>query len=106
MSVDEIDKDWQITAERYVVYIDIMGFKNMVATQPPSAIYNMMKDINSSRDSSAKIGLVVAQEKMKFLIKSTTYSDSIMLYSRDSSPVSLNLILLATSRLVADLFEK
>ncbi len=104
MSVDEIDKDWQITAERYVVYIDIMGFKNMVATQPPSAIYNMMKDINSSRDSSAKIGLVVAQEKMKFLIKSTTYSDSIMLYSRDSSPVSLNLILLATSRLVAGLF--
>jgi len=106
MSVDEIDKDWQITAERYVVYIDIMGFKNMVAAQPPSAIYNMMKVINSSRDSSAKIGLVVAQEKMKFLIKSTTYSDSIMLYSRDSSPVSLNLILLATSRLVADLFEK
>jgi len=106
MGEDEKDKDWQIAAERYVVYIDIMGFKNMVAAQPPAVIYKMMKEINSSRDSSARIGLIAGQDKMKFLIKSTTYSDSIMLYSRDSSPMSLDLILLATSRLVADLFEK
>jgi hypothetical protein len=105
MTTTEKYKDWSVTADRYVVYIDIMGFKNMVATQSVDSIYAMMKDVNKSRDKSAAIGYLVGFETQN-LVNSTTYSDSIMLYSRDGSKEALKAISLAAGILTSELFSK
>ncbi len=36
---------WIATGRRYVCFIDIMGFKDMVATKVHSEIYKMMENI-------------------------------------------------------------
>jgi hypothetical protein len=105
MSMAEKYKDWSVTVERYVVYIDIMGFKHMVATRSVESIYDMMKEVNQSRDKSATFGFMVGSE-MRYLVNSTTYSDSIMLYSRDGSKDSLKAISLSAALLTAELFSK
>lgn len=94
-----------MTAERYVVYIDIMGFKHMVATRSAESIYAMMKEVNQSRDKSSTFGFMIGSE-MRYLVNSTTYSDSIILYSRDGSKDSLKAISLAVALLTAELFSK
>lgn len=38
--------NWQITTNRFVGFIDIMGFKDMVARSSHEDIYDMMKKIN------------------------------------------------------------
>lgn len=73
--------DWKdvITVNRYVAYIDIMGFKAMVARQSHDEIYAMMKQINRSIDFFVNTNFV----------KANLYSDSIMIYSKDDSLKSL-----------------
>lgn len=95
------DKDWQITTKRFVTYIDIMGFKDMIARTPHSDVYNMMKRIEKKYKF---------YENMKWKdigsnhVKSTTYSDSIILYSENESIESLKSIIRSTAGLINDLF--
>ena len=41
--------DWEITTDRYVAFIDIMGFKDMVARSTHDEIYQMMKEIDKAK---------------------------------------------------------
>lgn len=93
--------DWVITTERYVAYIDIMGFKDMVAKSSNEDIYNMMKKVVDFKDSSATIDWTDAKSE---LVRTTTYSDSIMVYSKDSTYASLYSLICTVSALSADLF--
>ena len=43
-----LKSDWVVTADRYVAYIDIMGFKDLVLTTSHDKIYSMMKDIQGA----------------------------------------------------------
>jgi hypothetical protein len=94
-------KKWDITDNRYVAYIDIMGFKDLVARSKHEDIYGMMKKIAISKkiNSSVNWGHVNSN-----LISTTMYSDSIMLYSKDGSYESLYSLICATSSLISDLF--
>lgn len=78
-----ISKDeWAITANRYVGFIDIMGFKDMVARSSHEEIYIMMQEIENAKRSNVNMkwdGLEVP------IVRSTFYSDSIILYSKDDS---------------------
>ncbi|MDR0438084.1 MAG: hypothetical protein LBH22_07290, partial [Bacteroidales bacterium] len=76
------EKKWSITTNRFVAVIDIMGFKDMVAKLPHEQIYNIMKSID---DSKIRISNVFGHKKGQVLVRTTTYSDSIMLYSKDGS---------------------
>ena len=79
-----------------------MGFKNIVATSTHEEVYEMMKKINGHRESNASIDWI---EENPHLIKTTTYSDSIIIYSKDDSDESLYSIINTVSALTNDLFS-
>lgn len=97
--------NWEITTNRFVGFIDIMGFKDMVARSSHEEIYEMMKKINDFQklNTSVKWG---QNENSPHLVKTTTYSDSIMVYSLDGSIESLNSFICTISALIHDLFAE
>lgn len=97
----ETKDDWRITTNRYVTFIDIMGFKDMVFNSPHEEIYRMMKKMDDRKKFSEDILWGKTNSK---LVRTTTYSDSIMIYSKDSTYNSLYSIICTTSSLIADLF--
>ncbi|MCX5846307.1 MAG: hypothetical protein NTW12_08115 [Deltaproteobacteria bacterium] len=96
------ENSWEITANRYVAYFDIMGFKDMVARFSHNEIYEMMKKI----DKGIKLttGINWAKNPIN-LIKTTTYSDSIIIYSKDDSYDSLDSIISTVSALTNELLS-
>jgi hypothetical protein len=96
------DKEgWEITSNRFVAYIDIMGFKDMVARIPHNRIYQMMKKINEKKKLNVNVKWGKNPDK---LIRTTTYSDSIIIYSKDKSYDSLDSVMCTVSGLTSDLF--
>lgn len=103
MPANEVSKkdEWPITSNRYVGFIDIMGFKDMVATLPHNDIYEMMKRMNRNKKIVEGVSWTDTAPNM---VRTTTYSDSIMLYSKDDSFDSLRTIVNALSSLAHYLF--
>jgi|GEM_PF-6524711 len=73
------NNDWITTTERYVGYIDIMGFKDMVARNSHEQIYEMMKKLDTKIKFNESMAWGGRDES---LIRTTTYSDSIMIYRK------------------------
>jgi DNA-dependent RNA polymerase auxiliary subunit epsilon len=94
---------WAITTERFVGYIDIMGFKDLVMRSTHEEVYEMMKTINEKREANAGIEWNDIKEN---LIRTTTYSDSIIIYSKDGTEDSFNSISNTISGLTNDLFTE
>jgi len=92
--------NWEVTADRYVGFIDIMGFKDMVARMSHQEIYEMMKEIDRVKKENEAIKWNGGEEK---LISSTFYSDSIILYSKDATYNSAYYMLCTLSALTEDL---
>lgn len=93
--------NWVTTTERFVAFIDIMGFKDMVLKKTHKELYRMMKSINEAKTLNENI--FESKENLK-LVKSTTYSDSIMLYSKDKTIASFDSLVATVSGLTNDLF--
>ena len=95
--------DWAVTTNRYVAYIDIMGFKEMVLRSTHDEVYQMMKKIEDVKKLNQNIEWTNAKRN---LVKSTNYSDSIIIYSKDDSPQSLDSLIFTVSGITNDLFEE
>lgn len=96
-----IENDWAITCSRYVAFIDIMGFKDMVARMQHNEVYEMMKKIDRSRKHVEKVDWLKTKS---LLAKSTTYSDSIIVYSKDDSYEALDFLISTVAGLTNYLF--
>jgi hypothetical protein len=92
--------NWPTTTDRYVAFIDIMGFKDMVAKLDHGEIYGIMKSIEKSKQHQEDLWA-----KNKSLVRSTTYSDSVMLYSRDNTLDAFDSLITIVSGMINDLFE-
>jgi len=97
-----VESNWEITTNRYVAYFDIMGFKDMVLRSSHNEIYEMMKGIDEKIKLNANVNW---DDKPADLIKTTTYSDSIIIYSKDDSYDSENSIICTVSALTSDLLS-
>lgn len=97
----DAENNWEITSKRYVTYIDIMGFKDMVARLPHNEIYELMKRIDSIKKHVASVEWI---KDHAGLVKTTTYSDSIILYSKDDSFESFDFLVSTTAGLINHLF--
>lgn len=96
-----MDKDWLVTCKRYVAFIDIMGFKDMVARMAHNDIYEMMKKIEKSRRLAENVDWLANKT---LLAKSTTYSDSIIVYSKDESYAAFDFLVSTVAGLANSLF--
>jgi hypothetical protein len=96
---------WDITANRFVGFIDIMGFKDLVARNSHDSIYKMMlKTTDAVRANQSVFGVDYESDNYDMNIIMMTYSDSIMIYSKDDSSSSLENFIGAISSLAEDLF--
>lgn len=93
---------WIATKRRYVCFIDIMGFQDMIATKKHSEIYKMMKKVVEFQRFSSDINWLGKPN----LVKTSTYSDSIMIYSLNDSFDSLESITCTISSLIYDLLSE
>jgi hypothetical protein len=89
---------WPITIERFVVYVDIMGFKDMVARSTHNQVYQLMKKIDKNIKRIDNI-----KWKGEADVRTANYSDSIMIYSKDSTKKSIDSIIAVTSVLIDEL---
>jgi hypothetical protein len=103
MKKTSTNRKWKITADRYVAYFDIMGFKDMVLRYSHNEIYSMMKKIDKGIKLTSKVKWV--HDNPANLIKTTTYSDSIIIYSKDDSYDSLDSITKTVSALTNELLS-
>lgn len=71
---------WLTTTERYIVFLDIMGFKEMVMRNIHEDIYAKFRCLS---DMSSFIEEVVEE------VSVTIFSDSVIIFSKDSSEKSL-----------------
>jgi hypothetical protein len=90
---------WKITTKRYVGYIDILGFKEMLARKSNKTIYEMMKKVNYARTWVKRI----AWEEAPSQISTMTYSDSILIYSKNDSELSLEIFLCSIAAIYNEL---
>jgi len=95
-------EDWNITANRFVVFIDIMGFKDLVARSTHDEIYTQMKRIDEKIKHVQEVDWL--KDFKKNLVHSTTYSDSIILYSKDETFEAFDFLVSTTAGLINYLF--
>lgn len=101
--MEKISKNtnWQITCNRYVGFIDIMGFKDLVLKSTHLEVYNMMIKIEECKSFNENIKWGKLDTKF---VTTTNYSDSIMIYSKDDSFNSLDAFSCTISGIIEDLF--
>ena len=102
-----IEKRWETTAKRFVVFLDIMGFKDYVARHTHNEVYDMMTKISDIKDVVDAF-VEKKSEDGKFINKglyTTSFSDLVILFSKDDSLESFDLITEAASFIVANALE-
>ena len=94
------------TKKKYIAFIDILGFKNLVESKSHNVVY---KKIHAIVESLIKMEALFKfkkeeeeQEEENEWIKKWVFSDSIMLVSRDDSEFSADVIFLVTANIVAE----
>lgn len=92
MTTEKNNQDnWQPTTKRFVAFLDIMGFKDMVARKSHDEIYKILDSISKTREEIAKQSDFVANS-----VYITTFSDSIVIFSKDDSKWSYESFIMAT----------
>ncbi|KAB2868334.1 MAG: hypothetical protein F9K37_10525 [Bacteroidales bacterium] len=97
------DVKWRVTCKRFVGFLDIMGFKDRVMRDSHKKVYDLMKKISNYANFNSNIEWNPAN---KNLIRTTLYSDSIIIYSKDEEPDSLHAIVCTISGLTEDLLKE
>ena len=96
-------EDWNITDERFIVFLDIMGFKDFVARKSHKEVYDMMVRLSGSKSyiNRAFTKVEVPEYKDKELY-TASFSDSIILFSKDKSSESLDMIAASAAYILHD----
>lgn len=98
--------NWERSTERFIGFIDIMGFKDLVARNNEEVLYLMMRRIRESTFQNLIIhGVEDPEDGYESNIYITTYSDSIIVYSKDNTEQNLNSFINAISGLTNDLIR-
>jgi hypothetical protein len=99
---------WKIQCDRFVVFLDILGFKEMILRENPENIYQLLKTLSFETDEIEK-----EADNLKYLfyshsltsIKTFKFSDSIIIFSNDLSLNNFLSITTLTSKLFAKLIH-
>ncbi len=98
---------WEISTNRYVGFVDIMGFKDMLTRMSHNEVYDIMKKVAKSVSTIQSVFSVDYESDSDFDINITLmlYSDSIMIYTRDHQQHSLENLVASISTLSDSLFS-
>ena len=78
-----MDRKWEKTENRFIAFFDVMGFKNLVDFEKHEVVIKLMEELSEylkSSIDSRKFG-----DNESNLIRTTIFSDSILIISNNSS---------------------
>ena len=93
--------NWNLTCNRFVVYLDLMGFTDTVNRKTHKEIYEKFLFINKLINLS-HFYLECSEEKNEWFYTSQ-FSDSIIIISSDDSSISLSLIAVIMQQFIYEL---
>lgn len=88
----QINDEWEITRTRFVAYFDILGFKNFV-------LRNKHENVFEKLDSLLK-EIKTQANRQRYFVHVVSFSDSIVLFSRDDTPESLKAMITLSKSLM------
>jgi len=97
---------WKVTDNRFVVFLDLLGFKDLVMRSSHDEIYKMLIYITDKRKIVEEIKDSDELEKSDVELYSVTFSDSIVIFSKNDSVSHFEIISSVTSYFFAKLIEK
>ncbi|MEX2485949.1 MAG: hypothetical protein WED10_15360 [Brumimicrobium sp.] len=80
--------DWEDDCNRYIGFIDIMGFKNLVARRPHSEIKHMLLQMNQTRTILLKLldkGKKSDSKTSDSRVRSISFSDSVVFVTKSDT---------------------
>jgi hypothetical protein len=112
-----INKEWEITTNRFVAFIDIMGFKDMITRNKPEYVYEKFLSISQLKDLLNNFNKVIAHvpqeslsqemiENINSMIDSvyvTSFSDSILIFSADDNENTITLFNTAVTNIFSNI---
>ncbi|MFM9985552.1 MAG: hypothetical protein ACKVOK_10000 [Flavobacteriales bacterium] len=100
-------KDWDIACNRFIGFIDIMGFKNLIETKSQSEIYAVMKMLHGIRETDIA-GYMTKDGGATFTterIRTVFFSDSLIFYTEDDSEICYHLLLNTMTAVTSGFYE-
>jgi hypothetical protein len=80
--------EWQTTSKRFVLFIDILGFKDLVARQSHAAIFEKLSALSTSIESLHGDKIASSLDKYEKISpdqsRAITFSDSIIFFSKSN----------------------
>ena len=93
---------WPITTKRYVCFLDIMGFKELVNRRSHKQVFSLMKKLSDAKEVVRETFDDHEDIGYRDILYTTSFSDSIVIFTKDNSKASYIAIQVAS----AYLFEK
>ncbi|CAM4116222.1 hypothetical protein FLAN108750_11165 [Flavobacterium antarcticum] len=78
-------KSWSPTSKRFVCFLDIMGFKDLVMRNSHKDIYELLNKLSKHRDDLENTSSLPEQYDSDTL-KTVSFSDSIVIFTKDDRP--------------------
>ena len=95
----KIKESWIPTTSRFVAFFDIMGFKDFVQRNTEKVVFERLSELSKSArelfegQTPENESSISSDKKYSYYIKVTTFSDSIILFTRDETKESLEAVL-------------
>lgn len=106
MSTDKKNtKPWNPEDMRFVTFLDILGFKDSVLREDHSEIYKRLLNLSNSIENIEKTVNGTELNEIKSEVKSFTFSDSIIIFSKSNSINDLNAMLITAIQVMTDSIE-
>lgn len=93
-------KRWTLTTNRFVVLLDILGFKDLVARETHQTILDMLYQVRKANSFIFENNKYFTDD-----VYIVTFSDSLILFSRGNKRYDFNQILTVSTNLMARMIE-
>jgi len=91
---------WKTTTSRFVCFIDIMGFKDLVSRSSHLEVFNLMSKLADEKKVLETAFNNGVKKEYKDILYTTTFSDSIIFFTKDGSKYSEIAIMIAITYLM------
>ncbi|WP_294218187.1 hypothetical protein [uncultured Chryseobacterium sp.] len=99
-------EEWAVTNKRFVAFLDILGFKELVLRSTHEEIYNKLSEISNLKDDiSPKILDSSFSNENTKPIEIITFSDSIIIFSKNDSLESFKVFIEALNWVFSRIIE-
>lgn len=103
VNIEDKKKPWIPTNKRFICFLDIMGFKDMVMRESHAEIYELLVQLSNHRSSLENPNLPTKYDSDS--LKTVSFSDSIIIFTKDDSIECLELLSVSSSWLFAKAME-